>query len=161
MSGKSQLQTGSRVEQLSQSVFEMAADFVDPIDILDHAVRRVQSLHRLITRGADRSRDALIDGVVRVKRQYLSTGRIENQFAEQDAAQLLIFIQQPGNQLIDGRLCCAGAVMVGPTEHCAQAALTSRANQGMNLILPDSKWMRYSQQDQTPGRHLACRAISD
>jgi hypothetical protein len=34
-------------------------------------------------------------------------------------------------------------------------------NQGINLILPDSKWMHYSQQDQTLGGHLACRAISD
>jgi hypothetical protein len=31
----------------------------------------------------------------------------------------------------------------------------------MNLIAPNSKWMRYSQQDQTSGGHLACRAISD
>jgi len=45
----------------------------------------------------------------------------------------------------------------------AKPALASpiAANQGMNLIPPDSKWMRYSQQDQTPGGRLACRAISD
>ena len=80
----------------------MAADFVDPIDILDRAIRRVQSLHRLIARGANRFRDALIDRVVRLKRQHLSTGRIEYQFSERNAAQLLIFIQQPGNQLVHG-----------------------------------------------------------
>jgi len=56
----------------------MAADFVDPIDILDHAVRRVQSLHRLIAYDADRFRDSLIDRFVCLKRQHLSTGRIEN-----------------------------------------------------------------------------------
>ena len=44
----------------------MAADFVDPIDIFDHAVRRIQLLHRLIARGADRFGDALIDRVVRL-----------------------------------------------------------------------------------------------
>ncbi len=78
----------------------MAADFVDPIDILDRAIRPVQSLHRFIARCANRFRDALIDRVVRIKSQHLSTRGIENQFAERDAAQLLIFIQQPGNQLI-------------------------------------------------------------
>ena len=72
------LQTGSRAEQLPQSVFEMAADFVDSIDVLNLAIRRVQPLHRLIARGADRFGDALIDRVVRLERQHLSTGRIEN-----------------------------------------------------------------------------------
>jgi hypothetical protein len=48
-------------------------------------------------------------------------------------------------------------------DDCATAAITTLvgAIQEMNLIPPDSKWMRYSQQDQTPCGHLACRAISD
>ena len=95
----------------------MAADFVDPIDILDHAVRRVQSLHRLIARGADHFRDALIDRIVRVKRQHLSPGRIENQFGERDAAQLLIFIQQPRNELIHRRLSCSRSRRVRGSVH--------------------------------------------
>jgi hypothetical protein len=80
----------------------MAADFVDSIDVLILAVRRVQSLHHLIARGADSLRDALIHHILRRKRQHISTRRIENQFAEWNAAQLLVFIQQPGNQLIHG-----------------------------------------------------------
>ena len=68
------MQTGSGVEQLPQSVFEMAADFVDSIDVLNLAVRRVQSLHGPIARGADRFSDALIDDVVRLKRQHFFTG---------------------------------------------------------------------------------------
>jgi hypothetical protein len=85
-------QTRSRVEQLPQSVFEMAADFVDPMDVLNLAVRRVQALHRLIARGTDRFRDALIDRVVRRKRQHLSARRIEDQFTKRDAAQLLVLV---------------------------------------------------------------------
>jgi hypothetical protein len=53
---------------------------------LDHAIRRIQSLHGPIARGADRFSDALIDDVVRLKRQHFFTGGIENQFAERDAA---------------------------------------------------------------------------
>jgi len=48
----------------------MTAHFVDSIDVLNRAVWRIQSLHCLIARGADRFRDALIDWVVRVKRQH-------------------------------------------------------------------------------------------
>ena len=70
----------------------MAADFVDPIDVLNLAVRRVQSLHCLIARGIDRVRDALIDCIVRRKRQHLPPRRIEDQFAERHAAQLLVFV---------------------------------------------------------------------
>ena len=70
----------------------MAADFVDPIDVLNVAVRRVQALHRLIARGTDRFRDALIDRVVRRKRQHLSARCIEDQFTKRDATQLLILV---------------------------------------------------------------------
>ena len=52
-------------------------------------------------------RDALIDRIVRVEPQHLSPSRIENQFAERDATQLLIFIQQPGNQLVYWRVSCS------------------------------------------------------
>ena len=78
----------------------MAADFVDSIDVLNLAVRRVYSLYRLIAHSADRFRHAPIDCVVPIKRQHFSTGRIENHFAEWNAAQLLVFIQQSRNQLI-------------------------------------------------------------
>jgi hypothetical protein len=78
----------------------MAADFVNSIDVLNLAVRRVQSFHRLIARGTDRFGDLLIHCVVRLKRHHVSASRIENEFAERNAAQLLVFIQQRGIQLV-------------------------------------------------------------
>jgi hypothetical protein len=72
--------------------------------VLNGAVRRIQSLHRFITRSANHFCDALIDCVVCVERKDLLSSRIENQFAERDAAHLLIFIQQPGDQSIRCRL---------------------------------------------------------
>ena len=78
----------------------MAADFVDPIDVLNVAVRRVQALHRLIARGTDRVRDALIDCIVCRKRQHLSPVVSKISFAERHVAQLLIFVPTT-TELID------------------------------------------------------------
>src|SRR5262249_33208846 len=85
----------------------MAADFVDSIDVSNRAVRRVQSLHGLIGGGADRFCDTPIDCVVRVKRKNFLSGGIKDYFAERNATQLLVFTQQPGNELIDRRLYCS------------------------------------------------------
>ena len=84
----------------------MAADFVDPIDVLNVAARRVQPLHRLIARRADRFGHALIDCVIRIEWEHSLASRIEDYFAERDATQLLIFVQQPGNQLVYRPLRC-------------------------------------------------------
>ena len=94
------MQTDSGVQQLPQSTFKMAAHFVDAIDILDRAIRRIQSLHRFIACCADRFCDAPIDWVVRVEPEHFLPGSIKNHFAEWDTAQLSIFIQQPWDELI-------------------------------------------------------------
>ena len=92
MSGKSHRKPGVALSSFRSGVFEMAADFVDPIDVLNFAVRRVQALHRLIARVTDRVRDALIDGIVRCKTQHVSPRRVEDQFTKRDATQLLILV---------------------------------------------------------------------
>jgi len=60
-------------------------------------------LHRFIAGCADRFGDALIDWIVRIKPEHFLSGSIKNDFAEWDAAQLLIFIEQPWDQLIHRR----------------------------------------------------------
>src|SRR5215831_2751116 len=128
----------------------MAADFVDSIDVLNRAMRRIQSLHGLIARGADRFCNALIDCVVRVKREHLFPGRIEDDFAERNAAQLLVFIQQPGNQLIHCRFAEAGGGDSSrAADDCASAAPATNviAIKAMNLIHWDSKSLRVPEQE--------------
>jgi hypothetical protein len=85
----------------------VTAHFIDSIDVLNGTIRRIQSLHRLMAGGADRFCDALIDCVLRIKWKHSLAGCIENHFTEGDPAQLLVFIQQPGNQLIHCRLSCS------------------------------------------------------
>ena len=81
----------------------MTAHFIDAPDILNWTVRRVQAPNDFIKHGADLFHYALIDFVFRIDRQHAFSGRVENDFAERNAAQLSIFIQQPRNELIDRR----------------------------------------------------------
>src|SRR5436190_21064918 len=122
----------------------MAADFVNSIDVLNLAVRRVKSLHRLIARGADRFRDTLVHRVVRLIRQYFLP--VVSKISSLNGTPRSCW-SSSNNQGISW-----SSGPFGAGDVWTKAALASRiaANHGMNLILSDSKWMRYSQQDQTP-----------
>jgi len=48
--------------------------------------------------------DRLIDWIVCVEREHFLPGGIENDFAEGNGTKLLIFIQQPWDELIHGRV---------------------------------------------------------
>jgi hypothetical protein len=82
----------------------VTAHFVDAPDILDHAIRCVQSLHRLVTRCADLFYDTPIRFVLRIECENSLAGRIENHLAERDPSQFSIFIQQPWDELVDRRV---------------------------------------------------------
>jgi hypothetical protein len=55
----------------------MTTHFVNAGDVLDHAVRRIESLDRLIARGTDLPNHALIDLIFRIHRQNAPAGRVE------------------------------------------------------------------------------------
>ena len=101
---KSAVHAGCGVQQLAQTIFKMAAHFVDAIDMLNRAARRIQLLYRFIASCANRFCDALIHWIACVKREHFLPGGIKNDFAEWDAPQLLIFIQQPRDELIYRRV---------------------------------------------------------
>ena len=78
----------------------MAAHFVNAINILNGAAWRIQSLHRFVAGSGNRFCNPLIDGIVRVKPDYFLSCGIKNDFPEWNAAELLIFVQQPRDELI-------------------------------------------------------------
>ena len=73
---------GSGVQQLAQTIFKMAAHFVDAIDMLNRAARRIQPLYRFIAGCANRFCDALIHWIACVKREHFLPGSVKNDFAE-------------------------------------------------------------------------------
>jgi hypothetical protein len=87
-----------------QRIFEVNTHFVNASDIPDHATRRVQSLHRLVTGCADLFHHTLVHFVLRMERENPLAGRIEDHLAERNPPQLLSFIEQPRDQLIDRRV---------------------------------------------------------
>ena len=81
----------------------MAAGFIDARNPGDGAARRVRSFQYLIEHAADLFDDALVGFIPRIDRQDAFAGRVENHLAEWNGPQLVIFAQQPRNELIDLR----------------------------------------------------------
>src|SRR5262249_29813998 len=120
----------------------MAADFVDSIDVLNLAVRRVQSLHRLIARGADRFRDALIDRVARRKRQHLSTRCTKSSSLNRTPHSCWSSSNNQGTGWSNAVFLIAGVSDSGSAaDDCAKAAIATNASaiKALNLMYPDSK----------------------
>ena len=94
-------QAGRGVEQFAHQVFEMTARFVDPGNPLDHTRWLIQLPNDLVENSADLFQNTLIGRVLWINRQDLLAGRVLDHFREWKRAQLLILLQQPGNDRIN------------------------------------------------------------
>ena len=90
-------QPGRGIEQFSQQIFHLTAYFVDARDLLNRTVGRIHPPHRLI-KGCTYLLDyALVSSVFSINSQNMLARGIENHLAKCNAAQLSIFVKQPGN----------------------------------------------------------------
>ncbi|PYK13932.1 MAG: hypothetical protein DME65_00315 [Verrucomicrobia bacterium] len=80
---------------MAQAVFEVTTDFIDAGNVLNRTIRPVESLERLIARGADLLDHVLIGFIAGIHRQNALAGRVENHFSKWNPAQLSMFVEQP------------------------------------------------------------------
>src|SRR6266480_2582940 len=90
-------QPGRGIEQFSQQIFHLTAYFVDARDLLNRTVGRIHPPHRLV-KGCTYLLDyALVSSVFSINSQNMLARGVENHLAKCNAAQLSIFVKQPGN----------------------------------------------------------------
>src|SRR4029453_365042 len=90
-------QPGRGLEQFSQQIFHLTAYFVDARDLLNRTVGRIHSPHRLIKDCTYLLDYALVSSVFSINSQNMFARGVENHLAKCNAAQLSIFVKQPGN----------------------------------------------------------------
>jgi hypothetical protein len=88
-------QTGRAIEQVSQHVFEMTADFIDTQNRLNRVVIGVHSFHHFIQDLPDRIPDSAIHRVIWIESQNLFACGIEDHVTKRDTTKLPIFVEQP------------------------------------------------------------------
>jgi len=138
--GKIAAQAGNAVEQLAQRVFETTTHIVASIDLSNRTTRRVESLHGVIARGADRFCDALIDCVVCIKRQDFLPVASKITSLNGTPRSCWSSSSNQGMSWSTGACAVAGGADSGRTfADCAQAPATTAviATNAMNFIQSD------------------------
>ena len=97
-------ETGHSVQRFAQHVFEMAARFIDSTQLLDRAIGRIHPSYHFVENAAQLPDDALVRFGPRIDAEDAFAGRIEDDLTEWNRAKLMVFVQEPGNELIERRV---------------------------------------------------------